>query len=151
MMDAISPSHPADRTRVLLKGEYPDYIHASFVNVSATDRLWVITSVLCLVWYLLSRVTSRRRHSSLLRVRWSQHAGTSGRWSMTGGVGSLSCSPSFKTMGRLVGSIVAYRCSHFFSFLSLYTLSQLPPFVLYRKCAIGTGQMLMSRSLVKWK
>ncbi len=47
---------------------------------------------------------------------------------MTGGVGSLSCSPGFKRMGRLVGSIVSYRCSHFYSCSHCVLLSQFASF-----------------------
>ncbi len=38
-MKQFLSSHLADRTRVLLKGEEPGYIYASFVNVSATVML----------------------------------------------------------------------------------------------------------------
>jgi len=45
----VFSTYVADRWRVVLKGEYPDYINAVFVNVSwislATIHLWIPANV----------------------------------------------------------------------------------------------------------
>ena len=54
----------ADRYRVLLKGEHPDYIHAAFVHVSAC---WFACTVGFTLAANRSRATSSRRLSLLLK------------------------------------------------------------------------------------
>ncbi len=53
-MKQFLSSHSADRTRVLLKGEEPGYIYASFVNVSATVML--DTDYSCAVYVVFHQV-----------------------------------------------------------------------------------------------
>ena len=42
----------ADKHRVTLKGEIPDYIHATYVNVSSIIfvELWYTVSMMCLIY-----------------------------------------------------------------------------------------------------
>ena len=94
-----------DKWRVVLKGENPDYIHATSVHVS--ENLGVYTSsecdsgtvcvcvcVLCVCVCVLCvcRDTSSREHSSSLRGRCDPQQETSGRWSTVASVVWLSCS-----------------------------------------------------------
>ena len=54
--------------------------------------------------------TSKREHSSLLRVPWSPQPEISGRWSMTGSVESLLCSVIWygQVATRFIGTILYY-------------------------------------------
>ena len=97
-----------DKWRVVLKGENPDYIHATSVHVS--ENLGVYTSskwdscvcvcvcvcvCMCVGVCVCSREcrdTSSREHSSLLRGRCGPPQETSGRWSTVASVVWLSCS-----------------------------------------------------------
>ena len=87
----------ADSHRVLLKGEHPDYINATFVNVSGEASLphsiHIMHTLHCTY---VCRATSRRRPTSLLKAPCSQPAGTSGRWFTREGVEPLSCSRFLK-------------------------------------------------------
>ena len=113
------PLHgPDDRWRVLLKGQLQDYIHATNINVREDNvnkniNFSFIHSLLFLqncklasensnktlsvslcdthsVFPSLLRATSSRMLTSSLKAPWRAHVGTSGRWCMTGSVGSLS-------------------------------------------------------------
>ena len=54
-----------DRSRVLLSGEYPDYIHAVAANVSnASDIVNLISRTYNMLVSYMLRVISRRRHTS---------------------------------------------------------------------------------------
>ena len=57
----------ADKWRVLLKSEVPDYIHASFANVSISHFL--SSNIPILVHLHIHRATSRVKGSSLPRLQ----------------------------------------------------------------------------------
>ena len=56
----------ADKWRVLLKSEVPDYIHASFANVRISHYL---CSIAVMVHLHIHRATSRVKDSSLPRLQ----------------------------------------------------------------------------------
>ena len=78
-----------DKWRVVLKGENPDYIHATNIRVSTQHPsvcLWSHKDVSS-----LCRATSSREHSSSHRGRCAPLPETSGRWSTAGSVVWSSC------------------------------------------------------------
>ena len=77
---------PADKCRVILSGENPDYIHAVSANVSCLIQIFQIIADL-----FSCRATNTQRPTSLQRAQWHPLLGTCGRSFMTGSVELSSC------------------------------------------------------------
>ena len=74
-----------ERSRVILKGEQPDYIHAVTANVGILSDCSISVGIK-LFSLNTCRDTSSRRHTSLLRILSSLQIEPSGKLLLTGSV-----------------------------------------------------------------